>query len=60
MAATGRVEITITELPQFRRLVRFFQDIESLGWINGDDEIQALVNECQEDLLAAREGETGD
>lgn len=54
MPATARVEVTATELPQFRRLVRFLEDMDSLRRVNGDEEVQALAQECRDDLIAMR------
>jgi hypothetical protein len=54
MPATAHIEVTATELPQFRRLVRFLEDMDSLGRVNGDEEIQALAQECRDDLVAMR------
>jgi len=48
------VSISLAEQPQFKRLVRFLEDAESLGRINADDELSALVNETRADLLTLR------
>jgi hypothetical protein len=54
------VHISLTERPQFRRLVRFLEEMESLGRINADEEIQGMVDECRADLLPDADEETGD
>lgn len=43
--ATGT--ITVTEIPQFRRLVQFLEDMDSLGRVNADEEIQGMVEDCR-------------
>ena len=49
--ASATVEVSLTEVPAYRRLVTFLQDIESLGRVNADEEIQGLVEECHADLV---------
>jgi hypothetical protein len=44
-------KVSVTEVPQFRRLVEFLEAVENVGRINADDELQELVEECREDLL---------
>ena len=46
------VNISATEVPQYRRLVDFLYEIENLGRVNADEEIQALVAAAREDLAA--------
>lgn len=51
MTRVSILKISMTETRHFRRLVTFLADIDSLASINADDELQALVDECRDDLL---------
>lgn len=51
MPRTVTVNFSLTETRQFRRLVDFLVDMDSLARINADDEIRDLVDKCRADLL---------
>lgn len=46
-----RANVTLTELPHFRRLVAFLEDAERLADARVDLELQDLVKRAREDLL---------
>jgi hypothetical protein len=50
-----RVEITPAEFREYRRLLQFANDINSLAAINSDDELQGLVDQLRHDLQAAHD-----
>jgi len=50
MARTD-ITVSVTETRQYRRLVQFLMDVESLASVNADDELREIVNECRVDLL---------
>ena len=48
------VQVSATDIPQFQRLVWLLEQTESLGRVNGDEELLALVDACRDDLVAGR------
>lgn len=54
MPASAEIQVSVsaTEVPQYRRLVDFFQEVEDLGRVNADEELLELVGEAKSDLLA--------
>lgn len=53
MASHLHVEITATEMPHFRRLVEFVEQVEQLADERCDLELQDLVEAVRDDLLRA-------
>lgn len=45
------VEVSLTEMPEFERLVQFLRDAEDLARVNADDELATLVDQTRTDLL---------
>jgi muramoyltetrapeptide carboxypeptidase LdcA involved in peptidoglycan recycling len=52
---TSHVKISLTEMPHFRRLVMFLEDVESHAAEHCDLELKQLVEDTRSDLLAVRE-----
>jgi hypothetical protein len=52
---TTRVEVSLTAMPHFRRLVTFLEDVETHAGEHCDLELKRLVDDTRSDLLAIRE-----
>jgi hypothetical protein len=52
--ARHKVEVSATEVPQFRRLVEFLHDVEIHAVAFNDDDLLELVHETRDDLLVMR------
>lgn len=52
----GEVTVTVsfTETAEYQRLVWFLEDAENLARVSADEDLQQLVDECREDLIARR------
>jgi len=45
------VSVSVTELPQFRRLVQFVSEVEEYAEFRQDEELDALAQAAKADLL---------
>lgn len=46
-----RIDISMTEVPQYRRLIEFLADVSLHADTAGDPELDALVDGVREDLM---------
>lgn len=54
MPAEQRIEVSLTEAPQFTRLVELLHDVEIHAVAFSDELLLDLATECREDLLRMR------
>jgi len=46
-----RIEISLTEMPHFRRLIEFMESVERYARLYADDELEEIVESARDDLL---------
>ena len=51
--ASATFKFSLTELPQFQRLVRFVVEVEDYAVWTQDEDLQAKVDELRKDLIGA-------
>lgn len=54
---TAHLEVSVTQVPAFRRLVAFVEDVDSYAASECDLTLREMVETLRRDLLTAAEGE---
>lgn len=49
--ARSMIEVSVTEMAHFRRLVQFLSDADDYGRVMADDDLCEMARRCRVDLL---------